>query len=661
MKQSPLRPASPTLARRRLLGFGRLAVTQSAAGEAAGLGLILAVALMLRLAGIGQDTDISDEGIRGLQLRLMAAGYRPVSEIYASQGPLSLSLFYPLYRAFGGEIVAARLAVVAYSAVCLLAVYAFARFAAGPPAALAAATVLALSPSFVEHSRLAFVEVPSLAPALVGLALLARWREAPRTPLLIGSAVLLAVGALAKPMAGMVGLAAAVLLVFNVCRAGRWRGLALYAAAGLATIAVVVAATSPDAIFEQLVAYRLAAREVRGWDPAANWGVIARELGREGVGMLLLAGIGALAALSARRAHGLALGAWLIGGLTVVLAYSPLWPKHLVYLVVPLGLLAGIGVAEAAPTLEALARGRPPRLLGVGALVAVVVYLVSLPGIADHDRRLIARDAGADADRYADDLRVVAAATGPDDFIVMDDAYLAATTGRLVPPYLADLSWNRLRARALAPERAIAETERFDAAVLVVQDDHLGQLPRYLAWADRNYVLVKSYVQRRPNRFRRVYVRPDADLAAIRTALAPGIQTTFRAEIGPVALLGTTLERRDLKTGSRFALTFHWESLAHTPPEHHLVIRLRDAAGRAEHESTWRIGDGAQELPTWPLGRWQLQTVRVLLDNDLRPGEYRLTLGLDRPNSGLALVQRADGIPISPDGRELDLGPVTVR
>src|SRR5262249_39281948 len=84
----------------------------------AGIALTLALvgafglAAWLRLAGLGAITDISDEGIRGLQLRLMAAGFLPVSEIYASQGPLSLWVFYPLTALFGPDIVVGRLTVV---------------------------------------------------------------------------------------------------------------------------------------------------------------------------------------------------------------------------------------------------------------------------------------------------------------------------------------------------------------------------------------------------------------------------------------------------------------------------------------------------------------------------------------------------------------------
>jgi hypothetical protein len=632
---------------------------------------VVGLALALRLVGIAQDTDVSDEGIRGLQLRLMSAGFRPMSEIYASQGPLSLVLFYPLYRLFGADIVAARLAVVLYSIVSLLAVFWLGRRLAGPIGGLAAAALLAISPVFLGNSRLALVEIPSLAPGLLAIAALLRYRNTGLRRWLVTAAMLLAIATLAKPMAAVVGAAALVLIAAPRGRAQdvgagassrtRFADLALYGAVGLAAVALVAVLIGPSVVYEQLVNYRLAARTARGWDLAANWSIVRTEFGREGLGLLILGGVGAAAAVRARPVLAYALLAWLASGLVLVVFYSPLWPKHLVYLLPPLALLAGAAVAQAVGAVPQLVTRRRPSPMSLGALAAVLVYLIGLPSLAEQDRRLLARTAGDDPERYVDDVRVARAASGLDDFIVMDDAYLALATDRLVPPYLVDLSWNRILARALTADRAIAETDRFDAKALVIQDDHLGQLSRYLTWADREYLLVKSYLERKPDRFRRVYVHPDIDLAPVRDALAAGIQTPMHAELGPVALRGYTVERRDLKPGLRFALTFHWESLVEMPPEHHLVVRFRRPDGQVEQQSTWKIGDGAQELDSWSAGRWQFQTIRLPVEDQVQPGTYLLTVALDAPGGGQRIPRNVRGASTTASGSELQLGTVTVR
>src|SRR4051794_7877145 len=83
---------------------------------------IVAVALPMRLANIGSYSGKGDEGIRAEQLLLMAAGFRPVKDVFASQGPLSLDVFFPFYLLLGQTLAGARLAVVVASLLAILAV-----------------------------------------------------------------------------------------------------------------------------------------------------------------------------------------------------------------------------------------------------------------------------------------------------------------------------------------------------------------------------------------------------------------------------------------------------------------------------------------------------------------------------------------------------------
>ena len=278
------------------------------------------------------------------------------------------------------------------------------------------------------------------------------------------------------------------------------------------------------------------------------------------------------------------------------------------------------------------------------AVAALVLVAAHLPTLAAETRAIVYRHAGSDLSATPTTWRSCKAATAPGDFVVIDDAYLAMLTGRLTPPFLADLSWNRILARALTADQAIAETRRFDSKILILQDDHLGQVQRYLAWADHEYVLVKSYVQRRPARFRRVYASPSVDLAAVRDALRATLASPTDVRIGPAALLGYDLERREIKPGSRVDLTLMFEALQDRPPEHALITRLRDRSGETAWESEWKVGDGGQELHTWQQGRWQAQTLRLLID-DVPEGSYTLTIALQRPNgnagAGRGAVRRA--------------------
>src|SRR5688572_12575082 len=72
-------------------------------GEAAAALLILLLAVATRAVNLDYRAVFpeGDEGIRGVQLMLMQAGFRPLGEIYASQGPLLLDLLFPLYQLYG--------------------------------------------------------------------------------------------------------------------------------------------------------------------------------------------------------------------------------------------------------------------------------------------------------------------------------------------------------------------------------------------------------------------------------------------------------------------------------------------------------------------------------------------------------------------------------
>src|SRR3954469_25073575 len=93
--------------------------------------VLLALAIPSRVLNLEAFAGKFDEGIRGTQLMLMAVGYRPFREIFASQGPLSLDVFYPTYMLFGQTLGAARLAPALFSIVGVVAAAWTARHSGG--------------------------------------------------------------------------------------------------------------------------------------------------------------------------------------------------------------------------------------------------------------------------------------------------------------------------------------------------------------------------------------------------------------------------------------------------------------------------------------------------------------------------------------------------
>jgi hypothetical protein len=325
--------------------------------EAGGLALILLFALRMRLWDLDAYTGSFDEGIRSQQLLLMSAGYRPFREIFASQGPLLLDLLYPFYALFGETLAAARVGVVVCSMVALAGAWWVGRLAAGPLAGLAATAILALSPTFLEGSRLALAEVPTIAPGLLAIAATLAYRQTNRRCWLLLSAAFCALALLIKPMVVHVGVPLLLILAWprsgGVQKPGlmnllRWGDFLLYGAVVAVLCALVVAALGPAQVWDNLGAYRSGAGGALGADWGENLRLTRGILARERAGLFALAAVGLLLGLWRRPLGAASIALWAAAILGMFLLYGDLADKHIVYLVPPLALLAGAGVGIAA-------------------------------------------------------------------------------------------------------------------------------------------------------------------------------------------------------------------------------------------------------------------------------------------------------------------------
>jgi predicted membrane-bound mannosyltransferase len=200
------------------------------------LGIFL-LAVATRAINLDEYSGDLDEGIRGMQLLLMRAGYRPFQDISASQGPLLLDLLYPLYNLYGGSLAAARMAVGTYSLLAILGAYWIGRQVAGQLGAAAAAILLALSPTFLRGSRHALAEAVALGPATLAVGASLVYLRGGRRAWLLAAGVLLAISLLIKPIA----IAAAVPLALAALLRGR-RGARDLLVTGAVVAAIVVLA-----------------------------------------------------------------------------------------------------------------------------------------------------------------------------------------------------------------------------------------------------------------------------------------------------------------------------------------------------------------------------------------------------------------------------------
>jgi hypothetical protein len=486
-------------------------------GEAAVILGLLLLALQLRFTNPEHYSGSFDEGIRMEQLLLMEHGYRPFRDIFASQGPLLLDVLYPFYALFGGTVGAARLGVSGLSLLGLVGAWWTLR-AVHPLAGLGVAALLAVSPGYLDNSRLALAELPSLAPCLWAVGCALRWQRGGRDRWLYAAAVLATFGILIKPMALPV---AAPLFVLAVLRRDFRLGTMVTAALlSLALAAGVLLALDVSRVAEVLGGYRLGAQRPAGSFAAQNLTLIAKGLnGVERPGFLALAALGAGLGLVYWWRATLGFLSWPLAQLATFLLYTDLADKHVVYLVPQLGLLGGLALGGLVESGRRLVVTRSPLWAAPGLVVVlgIVLYLVTLPSIWHVNRELL-RDGDVKVRRdYAgtqEQAALMAAITAPSDFVLTDNPNGAFQARRLVPPWLVDTSGTRVEAGSLTSEVVLREARQYDPKVVVIWRRRLGKLDEFNRWLEREYRLVKTYPGSDPSEPLKLYVRSDLEARA---------------------------------------------------------------------------------------------------------------------------------------------------
>lgn len=618
--------------RRPGLVVGRLA-------ELAGLFGLLLVALAMRVVNLdgprSNFPDLFDEGIRSEQLLLMANGFRPFRDIYSAQGLLLLDLLYPFYAAFGGTLGAARLAVGLLSVLGIAGAWWSGRQAGGAVGGLAAAFLLVVSAPFLESSRLALAEVPSLVPCLWAIGCGVRWQRGGGPRWLYAAAALATLGVLVKPMAASVVVPLGLLAL---SRPGlQWRQVAIAVGIAVGITALAVLALGPAAIYEQIVAYRLGARQGGTWEFRSNYKMVITEPSGAQPGLFALAGLGGLVTVSRCWRLGLALLAWPLAAIGMLLLYFPLHPKHLVYMVPPLALAGGVGLGQAARLAWAEGvRGRGARLATVGlALVLAAIPLGALSGGTSTPSTADANPDDADLNVYdrdvARDVRVLA---GPGDFILTDHPYLAALGQRMVPPDLVDISRGRTRAGALTGREVIDNARGYDVRLVLVWADRLRRLSGVPTWLDEEYVLTDIFGGRnvktpRGAKDRSIYLRRDSDFATARQALEGTLQIRETVDFaGKLRILGSSVSTERIRPGEQFTVTIGWLALEPMTSDYSVALRLVDERGDDVDQQQHDLEGGARGTSTWAPGRSVFRTFAIQPDTTSPAGDYRIQVRL---------------------------------
>jgi 4-amino-4-deoxy-L-arabinose transferase-like glycosyltransferase len=418
-----------------------------------GLALAAAAAFVFGRA-LGTRTNY-DEGVYLASLQLLREGETLGGDVYTPQPPVFYWILRALASPFGSSVEGIRAGFVALAVIGVLAAFAAAKQLYGLAAGTAAGFFLVVAPPFPSVAADIAADMPSLALALVSLAVVARAVQPTASPMwAIGAGTVGAAALLTKFLAAPILVA--LLTIPLAARAGR-RLLPLIAAGAVAFAAVVVLVHlgSLEELWTGAVSDHEGAKSLSRVGDNVDRLRYLLEL-RTPFGWLVPAGAVAFAvSRNARRSWPLAVTVPVAALFTLYV--RPLPDHHLSLMACAYAIAAGPALALGVESLR-------PRAREVAAAVAVVFVAM---GIFQEQRRELRNDVPEPPEvEWA--TRAIEGAVPAGRRFTTDVPIVSFRTGRLIPGYLTDTSSTRLRSRALTPADVLREIETSDSRAVLV-------------------------------------------------------------------------------------------------------------------------------------------------------------------------------------------------
>lgn len=590
------------------------------------LALSVLIASFLLLIGATHPGEFRwsfDEGVYMEQAFMSLRGYPLYESLFNNQPPLWVQSLVIAFRMLTPSIQTGRLVVLLYATFGLVGLALIGRETRGWPASLLSVCLVASAPAFFESSWVGMGDVPSLSLGTLALASSFYYRRFRHKIWLIGSGILMGLGMMVKLLAFpmLLPLAFSILWPYGGKSSSQRLAEATKNVAffGFSLLLVVILCLMPydvEALYEQVFAFRWKAREAFPLDIISN----LREIGLFLWAHKWLPGFALLAILGSNRSrfHAATIVLWLISTLLALSLHSPLYEHLLVIILFPLGVLAGVGLSEAVAFVKGLKDGLVKRegnaiLRGGLALTAFTLLLVHIPYIVSENRSyLIAYQSGV----HVRTARYVANVTFPDDFIITDEPGLAFQARRMVPPWLVDPSFTRMRSGYLTMEDMIKNTQQYQPPVIIFWSAGRFRegIPEYLLWlrANGDYYEVTRLGARR-----QVFVR-------IHPSNTLNIPLTDE-----IALLG--YDYRFFKASLKVII--YWQALKPPEKEYSFHLKLLDEEGKEVARQEGPPAEGLLPTKIWRKGALVRDGREFSLPPDAPSYFYQLEVeAIERPS-----------------------------
>jgi hypothetical protein len=408
--------------------------------------LVLAVAVWLIAGNVQVPVPVRydyDEGVYVATADAVASGSQLYRDIFLGQPPAFVLMIRAMFGLWGTSLGVARNTVVVLSVVWLLAMLAI-LWARGSPWGGVVALCLVLGrATFLSAARTVEMEVPGEALACAAVALAAWGLRRPGTGWWAGAGILAALAAMTKLTAATVAipLIGAVISADGPSSRWRWRMLA---AGGLLALASLLPVVGTAGFVDQALSYHLALARTLDASAATHLVTIGRFLAEEWP-LSLAALLGCWRAMAGGAAFERTLIAWLAADLVLLAALTPLWPHHLIILVSPMCLLAGVAL----PRQQRWGLSRAAVAIVIPALLAVCIMIYL--GLAAS-----ALSSPVPSPQLAHVVRRIADAVPPGGTVLTDDPMVAFLARRQVADGLIDSSMTRIWAGHISEGRLVS-------------------------------------------------------------------------------------------------------------------------------------------------------------------------------------------------------------
>ncbi|HEX4210421.1 MAG TPA: phospholipid carrier-dependent glycosyltransferase [Candidatus Binataceae bacterium] len=482
--------------------------------------LLAGFAIYLAYINLGHYDDFYDSGVYLESARMMIRGGHLYATIFDSQPPLWLPLVYGSMRLFGISYLAGQLLSATAGLIVVMTAGLIAHELSDWPGAWIAAAILILSPMELQWSRTVSPEVPESAFAVAGMACGMRYvRSGSRGALVMASAMIGA--AVLVKLLGLFTLPALILAIgvrhLKTLRAKRSQLAArdtllmtdilrlkeilpevlidssLVIGSFAAVILCALLMFGPVQTWRQAVEFHWAARSAISSEAMPSAAIVVAQFFANDrlLGLALMFAIIGVVAVP----EGLILGGWTGFTAAGLLYHRPLFSHHVVVLIPPIAIAAGVGWSAFWRGLLRKARYVQVRHSGikiataglaiaVGSAIAMGFSIVAVHQAVGQVRLV------RQVTTYAADMRaaqLIVQLSGPESVILTDAQGIAFIAGRDVPPQLSDTSLVRIASGYLTTAEVIRASEESGVQLFLSWSGRLSLLPGLAEWARRRF------------------------------------------------------------------------------------------------------------------------------------------------------------------------------